>query len=85
LGGGTLLDIGEYCLYLAVLAFKGKKPEKIISVGKLNEKGVDMSGSVVLSYDGGAKTATFSYSSMSKLPNEAFIVGDKGILKASEA
>ena len=55
LGGGSLLDIGIYPIYMSLL-FMGK-PNKILSSSRLAASGVDASCSVLLSYEG-EKTAT---------------------------
>ncbi|KAG2955648.1 hypothetical protein PC119_g7333 [Phytophthora cactorum] len=47
LGGGGLLDVGIYPLAFATMMF-GAKPEKITSVRKLNDGGVDIFNSVTL-------------------------------------
>lgn len=55
LGGGSLLDIGIYPLFMSVL-FLGK-PNKILASLRNSVSGVDASCSVLLSYEG-EKTAT---------------------------
>jgi dihydrodiol dehydrogenase / D-xylose 1-dehydrogenase (NADP) len=79
LGGGTVLDLGVYCTQFAALVF-GERPERIIAGGCLNEEGVDSSTSSTLIFSGG-RTATLVTSAKVQLPNEAFAVGTKGIIK----
>ena len=43
MGGGTMLDIGIYCLNIVEFVFDGEKPEKVLAVGHLNQEGVDES------------------------------------------
>lgn len=79
LGGGTILDLGVYCLQFSQFVYKGLKPEKVIASGHLNSHGTDSAASAILTYSGGI--TTFSTSAVVDLPNEAIVVGTKGILK----
>ncbi|KDR09314.1 trans-1,2-dihydrobenzene-1,2-diol dehydrogenase-like [Zootermopsis nevadensis] len=83
LGGGTILDLGVYVLQLAQFVFGPSPPERVVAQGELNENGVDTSTSITLKYKGG-RTATLCTHARVKLPNEAFIVGTKGIVKILE-
>ena len=83
LGGGTVLDIGIYCIQFASHVFNGEKPLKIIAGGHMNSEGVDDSGSTTLIYSGG-RTATFIIHSKIEMPNEALAIGTKGTLKVSQ-
>ena len=58
LGGGSLLDIGIYPLFVSLL-FMGK-PNKIQSSLRFSTSGVDSSCSVLLSYSEGKTAALFS-------------------------
>jgi len=80
LGGGTVLDLGIYCIQLAQLAMGKEKPEKIIAGGHLGPDKVDESTSATLLYSGG-RTATLLSSAVVNLPCEGFIIGTKGTLK----
>jgi len=82
LGGGTVLDIGIYCIQFALHVF-GEAPLKVIAGGHQNSEGVDDSTSTTLLFSGG-RTATLVTNSHVKLPNEAFAVGTKGTLKLRE-
>lgn len=75
------MDLGIYCLQFAQLIF-GSYPKSIVSAGYLNEDGVDLSMSCVLTYPEGG-TATLSTHSKVQLPNEASIIGTKGTVKVS--
>ncbi|ODM96051.1 Trans-1,2-dihydrobenzene-1,2-diol dehydrogenase [Orchesella cincta] len=79
LGGGTVLDIGVYCVQFAEFIF-GEKPLQVISGGHLNTNGVDESTSTTLIFSKG-RTATLVTHSKVELPNEAVIVGTKKTLK----
>ncbi|XP_077296371.1 trans-1,2-dihydrobenzene-1,2-diol dehydrogenase-like [Arctopsyche grandis] len=76
LGGGTVLDIGIYPLQFSQMIF-GSYPQTIVAAGHLNDDGVDLSMSCVLTYAQGG-TATLTTHSRVQLPNEAIIVGTKG-------
>jgi len=80
LGGGSILDIGIYCIQFASHIMGGEKPLKIIGGGHMNSEGVDESTSTTLIYSGG-RTATLVTNTLIELPNEAFAVGTKGTLK----
>ena len=77
LGGGALLDIGLYPLFLA-LHLLGE-PKKIQATAVRTNKGVDISDSILLQYDSNVKVfleATFA----EDLPCEAKIQGTTGTI-----
>ena len=92
---GVMLDIGFYCLSLILFIFKGEKPEKVVSVGYLNNEGVDESIVASFLFKNGSqlnlvsnllilleflgKTAQMSINSLVEYPNKAFIIGEKKI------
>jgi len=78
LGGGSMLNLGIYCVQLATLVFG--KPKKIVSAGHLNQFGVDESLSVTLVYEDG-KMATLMSHIRVELMNDAVIVGTQGSIK----
>lgn len=80
LGGGTILDLGIYCLQFACLVYNNEMPESIKASGFLNENYVDMSVSATLTYKG-SRTATIMTSALVNLPNEAYICGTKGMIR----
>lgn len=80
LGGGTILDLGVYCLQFSQFILNGLKPENVTASGHLNKYGTDSAASVILKYPEG-KTTVFSTSAIVDLPNEALVIGTKGILK----
>ena len=51
LGGGSLMDLGIYTVNLAIHLFG--EPDRVTAMGKLLDSGVDVRGTVVLSYDSG--------------------------------
>lgn len=80
LGGGTILDLGVYCLQFQQFIYRGQKPFKILASGHLNKYETDESTTAVLLYPGG-KTAVLTTSAVAQHPNEGFVVGTKGILR----
>ena len=77
LGGGSLLDVGVYPLFLALLLFG--KPREIKSFAHLSSTGADESTSAVLYYDNGAMANIFS-SIVSQTPLKAEIYGSNGMI-----
>ena len=51
LGGGSLMDLGIYPVSLAIHLFG--KPDRVTATGELLDSGVDVRGTVILSYDSG--------------------------------
>lgn len=80
LGGGTILDIGIYCIQFATFVFGSRRPDEIIALGHLNEHGVDESMNAIFKYDDG-KMATLTSHSRIDLPNEGIIIGTKGTIR----
>ncbi|KAI4486921.1 hypothetical protein M0802_012206 [Mischocyttarus mexicanus] len=80
LGGGTILDLGIYCLQFLCMIFDNKMPNTIKAVGVLNEDGVDVSTSTTLLYNENI-TATILTHSLVTLSNEACIYGEKGTIR----
>ncbi len=78
LGGGSLLDIGIYPLYLSLISL-GKAQESKVQY-RLSESGVDQYCAMELSYPSGAKANLLS-SFESKTPTEAYLKGNKGSIK----
>ncbi|XP_015187999.1 PREDICTED: trans-1,2-dihydrobenzene-1,2-diol dehydrogenase-like [Polistes dominula] len=80
LGGGTILDLGVYCLQFLCMIFNNKMPDKIKATGFVNEDGVDVSTSTTLLYNDNT-TATILTHSLVNLSNEAYIYGEKGTIR----
>ncbi|XP_051953679.1 dihydrodiol dehydrogenase, tandem duplicate 1 [Xyrauchen texanus] len=76
-GGGSLLDIGIYCLQFALMVFKGERPESIHATGVRLPSGVDESMVVVLKFSGN-RMAICACTLGCALPNDATICGTKG-------
>ena len=87
MAGGSLLDVGVYCLHFADLVL-GRDPEKIFATGRVVD-GVDLSADILLSYRSGA-TARLSSAMDHQRPFSAYIYGSEGSIfipdfyKASE-
>lgn len=75
LGGGTLLDIGIYNVFITLSAL-GRPDEVEASITAANT-GVDEQCAVLFKYKNGVMAQLFS-TFTSNLPTEAFINGDKG-------
>jgi predicted dehydrogenase len=78
LGGGTMLDIGIYNVFIA-LSFLGK-PDTIEASAALTPDGVDEQCAVLFRYRNGAMAQLFS-TFQSNLPTEAEICGDAGRIR----
>ncbi|KAL1769204.1 trans-1,2-dihydrobenzene-1,2-diol dehydrogenase [Sigmodon hispidus] len=76
--GGSLLDLGIYCVQFFSMVFGAQKPEKISAVGRIHETGVDDTVSVLLQYPGGVH-GSFTCSITSTLSNTACVIGTKGM------
>jgi predicted dehydrogenase len=77
-GGGSLLDLGIYPVFLSLLLLG--KPCSVKAIGKLSEEGVDETVSTLLHYKNGTHAAIES-SLVSSLDIPAEIVGEEGIIK----
>ncbi|XP_069857116.1 trans-1,2-dihydrobenzene-1,2-diol dehydrogenase isoform X1 [Dipodomys merriami] len=82
--GGSLLDLGIYCVQFISMVFNGQKPEKISAVGRLYETGVDDTVSVLLQYPGGVH-ASFTCSITAELSNTASVSGTKGMAQIQKS
>jgi predicted dehydrogenase len=78
LGGGSILDIGVYCIFLVTLLFG--KPSAIQSLSKLTETGVDAYANMIMQYPGG-ETAHLLTSIIFNTAIEVEIIGTKGRIK----
>lgn len=83
MGGGALLDIGIYALQAVLLGYNDEEPVDMSVSGTLSETGVDESAFITLKYSDG-RVGNAACCARAQLPNEAFIVGDKGIIKICE-
>jgi predicted dehydrogenase len=78
LGGGSLMDIGIYPIYLALLLFG--KPDRIKAVSRMTNTGVDAFCAMLFDYKGGQK-AVLESSIESHMPTEAFVYGTGGHIR----
>ncbi|HEY3405645.1 MAG TPA: Gfo/Idh/MocA family oxidoreductase [Ohtaekwangia sp.] len=76
LGGGSLLDVGIYPVFLALSLFK-TKPEQITATITPHATGVDEQCAMSLTFSNGV-IASLSSSFMADTPVEAVIAGTKG-------
>lgn len=76
LGGGSLLDIGIYPVFIA-LNLLGK-PEKILSTAIIGDTGVDESCNILFNYPSKKASANLFSSILTNSPIEATICGTKG-------
>jgi predicted dehydrogenase len=78
LGGGSLLDLGIYPVFLAHLILG--KPGLIKAVGKLSDKGIDETCAILFQYEDG-KHAMLESSIITQTELSAEIAGSKGVIK----
>lgn len=78
LGGGSLLDIGIYPVYLSLLLLD--IPKQIKALARFTETGVDNYCSVLLDYEDNTK-AILESTIEADTPIEAYIYGTKGNIK----
>lgn len=82
LGGGALLDIGIYPLFLCLLLLG--EPQNILATGQLAPTGADESSHVLLQYKKGA-TAVVSSTFAAQTSITAEIAGTKGLIQIPSA
>ncbi|MBI1297412.1 gfo/Idh/MocA family oxidoreductase [bacterium] len=81
LGGGALLDVGIYPVYLAHLLLG--KPQEVRSLAHLGTTGVDEQAAFLFGYEGGA-VAVLSTAIRADLPHTAVIAGTAGRIVLNE-
>ncbi len=77
--GGALLDIGIYPIALAWLFYK-QAPEKVSVNFKKANSGVDIEETMIFEYKNG-EMANLAASILYNMPNEAIIIGEKGMIR----
>jgi len=77
-GGGSLLDLGVYCIFLSTVL--AGKPSVIKAIGKLSDKKIDEACSVLLNYNNHAY-AILESSLLMNQNEPAHINGTKGLIK----
>jgi predicted dehydrogenase len=78
LGGGSLLDVGIYPVFLSLLLFG--KPDTIKALATIGVTNVDENCGMLLSY-GEEKMAMLYSSIITETPTEAYIFGAKGSIR----
>ena len=78
LGGGSLLDVGVYTIYLSYLLLGN--PDEIFACGKVNESNIDETCGITLKYNDG-KYAMLESSIITQTQNSAWIYGSKGTIR----
>ena len=78
LGGGSLLDLGIYPVFLAHLLLG--KPSAVKALARLSERGIDESCSILLDYGGNAQ-AMLDSTLLSQYNRPAEITGEKGSIR----
>ncbi len=77
-GGGSLLDLGVYCIFLSTLL--AGKPSVIKAIGKLSDKKIDEACGVLLTYNNHAY-AILESSLLMNQNQPAQINGTKGVIR----
>lgn len=77
LGGGSLLDVGIYPVFLTYLLLG--KPKEIIAKAQISITGVDETTMAIFDYENGQKAMIHS-STIGKTPTEGLIYGEKGMI-----
>ncbi|KAK9686613.1 Oxidoreductase family, NAD-binding Rossmann fold [Popillia japonica] len=80
LGGGGILDVGVYTVQFVQYVYRGYKPIKFVGSGQLNEHGTDDTAGAIITYSDD-KIGIISCSTKALLPNEAIIIGTKGMIR----
>ncbi|MGC8823684.1 MAG: Gfo/Idh/MocA family protein [Bacteroidales bacterium] len=78
LGGGSLLDIGIYPVFISLLLLG--MPDEIVSSAIIGETGVDESMAAIFKYNTG-KMASLSATFMANTPTETIISGTEGRIR----
>lgn len=77
-GGGSLLDLGVYCVFLSTLLLE--IPQEIKAVGRLTKKEIDQACAILLSYSHG-RYAMLESSFLIKNNKPAEIFGANGVIR----
>jgi len=85
LGGGTILDLGIYCINLTTWVFGDDiQPDTVVALGHLFEgEGTDESVTAMMKFPG-KKVASFSTHALCQWPNKGQIMGTKGRIELDE-
>jgi len=77
-GGGSLLDMGVYPVFISLLM--AGKPDKIHAIARLAETGVDQSCNMIFEHDRNI-VSSLSCTSMAETPVEANLMFERGWIK----
>jgi predicted dehydrogenase len=77
-GGGSLLDLGVYCVFLSTILLG--MPSSIKAIGKLSDKNIDEACAILLSYNNNSYTMLES-SLLVKQNGPAEIFGSTGVIR----
>ncbi|XP_019879244.1 trans-1,2-dihydrobenzene-1,2-diol dehydrogenase-like [Aethina tumida] len=77
---GSIMDFGVHALCFQQEIFKNLVPSQLLTTGFIGEQEVDEAACCILSYPEG-KTVTISTHTRCNMPNEAVVVGTKGIIR----
>ncbi len=77
--GGSLLDVGVYCVSMASMVF-GAPPREISGLAHLGPTGVDEQAAWVLGYSGG-RLAVLSSAVRTNSPHEVTLLGTEGMIR----
>lgn len=76
------MDLGVYVLQFQQYVYRGLKPKKFVCSGHLNQYETDESFGAIITYED-RKIADVAASARLPLPNEAVVVGTKGVIRVS--
>lgn len=82
LGGGTLLDVGIYCLSFASMVL-GRQPSTIHSLANIGTTGVDEVFAALFGYEHGPMASIMAAHRLNS-KNEAVILGSKGEIRVPD-
>ncbi|GAV02693.1 hypothetical protein RvY_13227 [Ramazzottius varieornatus] len=75
LGGGSLMDLGIYCIQFAMMVYGNEMPEEILTSVVKSHEGVDLTLALILKYKGG-RIAQLTSTIVARIKCEAAIYGD---------
>jgi D-xylose 1-dehydrogenase (NADP+, D-xylono-1,5-lactone-forming) len=79
LAGGSIMDIGCYCVNFSRL-FAGCEPDEIHAIGRIHSSGVDETAAGTLHFPGGI-LATFACATTVHADNAAYLCGTEGFIE----
>ena len=82
-GGGAMMDLGVYAISFASMVL-GYEPEEIKSLAAIGDTEVDEQSVITMRYPGN-EIAVLSCTMRAETPQEAWIVGDEGVIRLKKA